>query len=330
MAGSTATIQRPVLPPLPPALRSETREDTTPFVQATHAPAAPPVAAPISQAPPAPVAAPAPAPAPVANWDSHVPRPDLPPTPPEISPHGGPNPGNVPDAPATGANPLDVPVAPPVAPISTSETDTLTTETADTSAKTNETPTPDTSRKTDKTSKLRSKIQDKSAQVKAAGASRTDRRPILAVIVGLVLLAGGAFFVTGLLTQETVIADLSAGQCVEEFFPVTEEGFLEISSVSTIDCATAHAYEVFAVDSTLFEGAYPGVQESFTVGQEFCLSEYESFIGGSRENLETWDVWTFVPPESSWEDGSDVHCLVGDAEETALVTGSLRDEMVGN
>ncbi len=130
---------------------------------------------------------------------------------------------------------------------------------------------------------------------------------------------------TSLLNGSTGVSDLQVGQCVEDFFPTNDEGgLLEISSVSTVDCSELHAYEVFAVTTSLFDGDYPGVQESFSIGQEFCLTEYELFVDGGRDNLTTWDVWTFVPPESSWGENRDVHCLLGDEAETTPVSGTLR------
>lgn len=179
-----------------------------------------------------------------------------------------------------------------------------------------------------KNKKAKKTKKDKPAKV--TGSGKPDLQPVLVAVAALVLIAGGVFLVRSFIGGNTAVGDLASGDCIGEFFPTTEEGgFLEIASVSTVDCATDHAYEVFAVSTTLFDGPYPGVEESFSVGQEFCLSEYEAFVGGGRENLTTWDVWTFVPPASSWEDGSDVHCLIGDAAETTPTSGSLRGVISG-
>ena len=147
---------------------------------------------------------------------------------------------------------------------------------------------------------------------------------------GMLLLLGaaiGAFLVLSWLNPSQGVSDLSAGQCVEDFFPTNDDGtFIGLSSISIVDCGQEHAYEVIAVSSDLFpDDEYPGVRESFVTGQAFCLDEYGSFIGGGQENLATWDVWTFVPPESQWDGPRTVQCLVGDATESGLNTGTLRD-----
>ena len=129
------------------------------------------------------------------------------------------------------------------------------------------------------------------------------------------------------------VSQLQAGECVENFFDSGADGtFVEINAVSTVDCADPHAYEVFTTNAALFPDAdFPGVEEAFAIGQEFCLTEYEPFIDGGRENLATWDVWTFVPPEAAFDGDRDrvVQCLVGDFNGEMLVEGTLRNAASG-
>ncbi len=141
----------------------------------------------------------------------------------------------------------------------------------------------------------------------------------------LVAIAAALFFGRGLVSPTTSVSELEAGQCIENFFERNEDGsFIEIFSLSVVDCGEPHAYEVFAVSDSLFpDDVYPGVAESFTAGEAFCLEQYEPFIGGDLANLSTWEVWTFVPPENSWSDDRTVQCVVGDAAHTELFTGSL-------
>ena len=148
------------------------------------------------------------------------------------------------------------------------------------------------------------------------------RSVALFFVVAIVL-----FFLWSWLNPTSTASDLTTGQCVEDFFSTDAEGgIVGLASVSVVDCSRPHAYEVIAVSDSLFPGdEYPGVRESFVVGQTFCLNEYASFIGGGQENLETWDVWTFVPPENQWEDTRLVQCLTGDAQESTLMEGTLRN-----
>ena len=159
-----------------------------------------------------------------------------------------------------------------------------------------------------------------------APTSNSNFKPVLAAAVALALIGGVVFFVSQLMGGTAIVSQLESGECLENFFENAPDGsFVEIRGVSTVDCAEPHAFEVFSTSSTLFpDETFPGVEEAFAVGQEFCLTEYETFIDGDRQNLSTWDVWTFVPPESAWEGDRVVQCLVGDFNQETLFEGTLR------
>lgn len=123
------------------------------------------------------------------------------------------------------------------------------------------------------------------------------------------------------------VTELDAGQCVEDFFSPAEGEFQNVFVVTTTNCANPHAYEVFTTSNTVFsdvtESSYPGVEETFAVGQDFCRAEYDAFVSGDFV-ASPWQVWTFVPTELRWDRGErKVQCLVGDAMESQLVEGSL-------
>ncbi len=163
--------------------------------------------------------------------------------------------------------------------------------------------------------------------VSASPKKSSDLRPILLALAALLVVGGIGYFVTQQLGGTSIVSDLESGECIENFFDSDEAGsFVEIFVVSTVDCSEPHAYEVFTTTAGLFPNdTYPGIQESFAIGQDFCLNEYVAFIGGGPENLSTWDVWTFVPPEDAWGGDRSVQCLVGDFEQTTRFEGTLQN-----
>ena len=362
--GSTATVRRPALPPLPPGLRVE-REAADPTVvkpiraaQPTQAvqftspaePAAAPVA--VAQTPAAQT------PGVQARLEGLIERPKLPPTPPELAPLNGPAPSLPSQTPELSTEPAvgTMPSAPPIEDDTASDifSSTLPGETDEKTGLPKskagsvipETPEflrtdeDEDSGKKRRGKKARGKkargkkSQGKKAEAKTgktklkapstAGLGEKLKRVGLAVFV-LALLGAAAFFGSRLLSSTSIVSSLEPGECVQNFFDSNDDGaVVEILAVATVDSTEPHAYEVFSMNETLFpDDEYPGVAESFAVGQEFCLNEYQAFIGGGQENLSTWDVWTFVPPESGWSDERRVHCLIGDAAQTTLTTGTL-------
>lgn len=127
----------------------------------------------------------------------------------------------------------------------------------------------------------------------------------------------------------TVIDDLEVGDCLQDHFQGSgsaEEGeFFSILFVSRASCSDAHAYEMYAKNTTLWEGnaPYPGVDAVFQDGEQFCRDQFDQFVGGDYFTS-PFDFFTFVPPAEVWADGGrDVRCLVGYADRTSLAIGSL-------
>lgn len=128
----------------------------------------------------------------------------------------------------------------------------------------------------------------------------------------------------------SLVTELASGQCVEDFFTSGQGEFRNVFTVRTTDCLNPHAYEVFATSTEAFADAstesnadYPGIEGVFALGQEFCESEYDEFVGGDFATS-PWQVWTFVPTENRWSEGDrNVQCLVGDAAQINLIEGTL-------
>lgn len=159
-----------------------------------------------------------------------------------------------------------------------------------------------------------------------AAAPKSTKRAL--IIVGIVMVVGlivTAILIGGALKGTTIVNNLDRGDCVSDFFQNGADGeYVEIFLVQTSPCSEAHALEVFAVTDLLWsERDYPGVEESFTEGQNWCFDQYDSFVGGDYETS-PYDVWTFVPVQASWAQGDrTVQCLVGQFDEITLTTGSL-------
>lgn len=149
---------------------------------------------------------------------------------------------------------------------------------------------------------------------------------VVAVLVFVVLGVTAALVVRGV-SGLSLVNNLEAGECVENFFDDGNNGeFEEVFFVGTTDCGNPHAYEVIATTDLLWaEGAYPGTEEAYFDGEELCLNRYNDFVGG-----DFWtsphDLVTFVPTPDGWEQGDrSVQCLVGYADGFTTITGSLED-----
>jgi hypothetical protein len=175
-----------------------------------------------------------------------------------------------------------------------------------------------TSRKRDKPVKKLGPVQKK------RGMSRGIKRALVGVIaIGATGLIGGYVYLN-VLAGNTLVTSLQEGQCVAEFFGESEQEFDEIFDVKTTECVNPHAYEVYAATATVYPVSdYPGVEEAFRLGQAFCMSEYDRFVGGVYATS-PWDVWTFVPTSQRWTQSDRVvQCLVGDFNQTSLTVGTL-------
>lgn len=356
LSGGVDTIQRPQLPPLPAATRA-VRGIPDPFrgpAAGTQveglAPPAEAVTPPTEAAMPAVDTATAPIEAvTTAQTSSEIPRSELPPTPPALRPFAVARKSEAVAAQAAKKN-SRVEALRNATPgnVLDGSSDATADETASGGSEATslaEVPRPETpaailaleeqkltGRESKKAKKTKAKAGKKAGAGKVAkvdktkGSGSTNQLRLVGALAALLILAGLAFFGSQFLGQGTSVSDLSAGECIEGFFQTDESGaFIEVSSLSTVDCAQPHAYEVFAVSDQLFPDVeYPGVDASFATGEDFCLNQYEEFIGGGRANLRTWEVWTFVPPEGSWDGDRRVQCVVGDINQEELVTGSLR------
>lgn len=95
----------------------------------------------------------------------------------------------------------------------------------------------------------------------------------------------------------------------------------EVETVATIPCGEPHDSEIFAA-TLLPDGDYPGDDVVWEEAVDYCLPEFDRFVGVAFEESEL-DVFPLYPTEGSWNlaDDREVLCIVVAPEP---VTGTLR------
>lgn len=120
----------------------------------------------------------------------------------------------------------------------------------------------------------------------------------------------------GACTSTNVLA-LGVGDCLQSD---VLEG--DVSDVAVVPCSDPHDAEVYAILGLTGEG-YPGIEAVSTAAEEFCLPEFEQFVGVSYPDSEIV-VYPLLPTQDSWtEQGDrDILCIAVAPEP---VQGSLKD-----
>lgn len=117
------------------------------------------------------------------------------------------------------------------------------------------------------------------------------------------------------------VFDLEPGQCFED--PGASS---EISDVETVDCAEAHAYEVYALFD-LPDGDFPGVDGVEDAAIQGCYLRFDDYVGREYETSELAMSW-LRPTSSSWDRGDrEVVCTLYDLADQRLI-GSMKDSGV--
>ena len=104
-------------------------------------------------------------------------------------------------------------------------------------------------------------------------------------------------------SAETVDAvDLKVGDCL-----VDDPGEEEIADVDVLPCTQPHDSEVYAA-MDIDAGAYPGEEAVDTMAQEFCLAEFQPYVG-TDYSVSALDVGYLTPTPTSWTLGNDREIL---------------------
>jgi len=142
-----------------------------------------------------------------------------------------------------------------------------------------------------------------------------------ALTVGALLLtlSGCAVVSDALGPGETIVFDLSAGDCLND---AAESG--DVSTVPVVDCSEPHDSEVYAV-ITMDDGDYPGDDAVVQQADDDCRTAFASFIGVPAAQSR-YMFNALYPTEDSWNGGDrEIVCRVALVTDGAVekVTGSL-------
>jgi hypothetical protein len=151
----------------------------------------------------------------------------------------------------------------------------------------------------------------------------TSRIRLVPVAAAVLALAAGCDLLGG-----QSVFDLEVGDC----FNGGEED--EVSTVESVECSEAHAYEVFALANYPAESdEYPGESEIEAFAEETCYgTQFDTYVGTPYAESAYYATW-LTPTQQSWEEADDreVVCVLyqpedpNDPQEPAPVTGSARD-----
>lgn len=155
------------------------------------------------------------------------------------------------------------------------------------------------------------------------------------IIVGVALLfvSGCATEVPGVATPGSVSAaatttttpksdvfDLKVGDCLADLDEVERD---QVADVSIVPCSDPHEAEVYA-ETDLSGSRYPGDDEVETESDEFCVVEFEEFVGAPYEDADL-EITYLLPTWRSWLLGDrNVDCILYDPE------GDLDDSAEGS
>ena len=117
------------------------------------------------------------------------------------------------------------------------------------------------------------------------------------------------------------LAKLGAGTCLN----VPDKLGDNVTSLPTVDCATSHTHEIFAVVPYTSSDVFPGNQKLDAFATAGCIQPFEDFVGTS--NFDSTLTFTWLTPSlSSWNDHKDrdILCVLNDKNGAPLV-GTMKD-----
>ncbi len=123
---------------------------------------------------------------------------------------------------------------------------------------------------------------------------------------------------TGEITEATEadVFSLRVGDCLN-----SAELATEVETVPTVPCDEPHDTEIFG-STMLPDGDFPGNDAVETAAHDYCLPEFERFIGLPYDSSEIY-YQPFMPSEESWNGADDREVLCLAVDEAGGVTGTL-------
>ena len=112
---------------------------------------------------------------------------------------------------------------------------------------------------------------------------------------------------------------IEIGDCINE--ALLSGGGEETDSIPVVPCDEAHDSEVYAAFDVDYD-AFPGVEQLQEDGSEYCLSEFEGFIGVPYDESAIY-FSSYYPTEGSWDSLGDREILCVAYLDGEQSTGSL-------
>lgn len=115
------------------------------------------------------------------------------------------------------------------------------------------------------------------------------------------------------------IPTIDIGQCTN--LDATANGVGNITTIVVVDCSEPHSWEAFA--EKVMEGdEFPGSEETSAIADDFCYTEFESYLGIPFDDS-MYELQSLFPSQGSWV-GDDrlISCLAGSPD--GGIVGSLK------
>jgi hypothetical protein len=114
------------------------------------------------------------------------------------------------------------------------------------------------------------------------------------------------------------VFSIQVGDCAN----VPADGSEQVTSLPVVPCSDPHTDEVYA-EKELAPGDFPGDDAILAQAEEFCLAEFEPFVGIAYD-ASALDIWPMFPAQEGWEIQDDrvIQCLITAGAEPT--TGSLK------
>ena len=110
-------------------------------------------------------------------------------------------------------------------------------------------------------------------------------------------LLGLAILLTLAACSQSNVFELSVGDCFDDDTSFSEE----VSDVALVECSEPHDNEVYAIH-TMTDVTYPGPDATGGLADEWCVGEFEGFVGVAYDISELEVGW-LAPTEDSWSGG---------------------------
>ena len=119
------------------------------------------------------------------------------------------------------------------------------------------------------------------------------------------------------LNEDQSVFELPVGTCRNSSAVADEE----VSSVTTVECSSAHDAEVYADGQVTGYSSYPGDSSIQAAAQSICLDGFEAYVGTTYDTS-SYEVSWFYPTQETWnstQKDRTVSCMLVSRDGSQLV-----------